>query len=488
MFEKYIQEIHEGSNVRKALTELKAMLKKPENAEAVKSEKGYSPSLFCELLDNSDAKVRKNAALVMGMLREPEFAERLVNAYCSEDILFVKSSYLEALASYDYSFCSDILLARKKELSEGNFDESELKHVSAELKQLSLMFPEAEYAKHRFHNPASPARVVLTTGKDTIPALEEAVRECGIGEEIHRISFGVAVSAKDISKLARIRIYREMLFVLNGMRSSAAAKLPADIMAGNLMELLASTHDNSGRPFRFRITSGENAGIIAEKLQALSKGRLVNAPSDYEIEFKLVPSKTGGYGVFLKLHTVKDIRFRYRADYVAASMKPVNAAMMVYLVRDYLKENAGILDPFCGVGTVLIERNRLVRAAHIYGIDIYGDAVNKARKNTAKAGGTVINFINRDYFDFRHEHLFDEIITDMPVIDRESADGFYRKFFRKSAELLKTDGIIIMFSGEKNIIKKNIRINSEFKLLREFVFNEHDGLSVYVVVRRKGGG
>ena len=45
MFEKYIQEIHEGSNVRKALTELKAMLKKPENAEAVKSEKGYSPSL-----------------------------------------------------------------------------------------------------------------------------------------------------------------------------------------------------------------------------------------------------------------------------------------------------------------------------------------------------------------------------------------------------------------------------------------------------------
>ena len=115
MFEKYIQEIHAGSNERKALTELKAMLKKPENAEAVKSEKGYSPSLFCELLDNSDAKVRKNAALVMGMLREPELAERLVNAYCSEDILFVKSSYLEALASYDYSFCSDILLARKKE-------------------------------------------------------------------------------------------------------------------------------------------------------------------------------------------------------------------------------------------------------------------------------------------------------------------------------------------------------------------------------------
>ena len=58
--------------------------------------------------------------------------------------------------------------------------------------------------------------------------------------------------------------------------------------------------------------------------------------------------------------------------------------------------------------------------------------------------GEKINFINRDYFDFTHAYLFDEIITNMPVRGRKSkeeTDTFYGSIFEKvSLELLKADG------------------------------------------------
>ncbi len=481
MFEKHLYEIHNGINLRADLIELKAMLKEEGAVRTIKSEKDYDLSLFPALLKNTDAKVRKNAALIMGILHEQGYDKALLEAYMAEATLFVKSSYLEALASYDYKPYEEILLARKKELSQGDFDDKDLKHIAQELKQLSMMFPEADNVSHKFHNPSVPVKVILTTGKDTMDALDRAIHENGITNDTQKAFCGVMVNTKDIYKLVRIRIYREMLFVINGMRSSEKGLLPSDIINGNLTELLESMHNDSHKPFRFRITAKDDVSAVAAKLQALSKGRLINAPSDYEIELKLMESKNGGYGIFLKLHTIKDERFKYRTNYVAASMKPVNAAMMVYLVKAYLKENAQILDPFCGVGTVLIERSRIVKACHIYGIDIFGDAIIKARENTAKAGNITINYINRDYFDFKHEYLFDEIITEMPACDRESADDFYGRFLDKSAGLLKDDGIIIMFSREKNLVKKHLRLNDKYKLLREFVFNEHDGISIFVI-------
>ena len=72
------------------------------------------------------------------------------------------------------------------------------------------------------------------------------------------------------------------------------------------------------------------------------------------------------------------------------------------LSKDYLKENAQIIDPFCGVGTMLIERNKKVPAREIYGTDIFGEAIVYARENTELAGAKV-NYIHSDFFDFKHD-------------------------------------------------------------------------------------
>ena len=73
-------------------------------------------------------------------------------------------------------------------------------------------------------------------------------------------------------------------------------------------------------------------------------------------------------------------------------MHPSLAALIMELAAPYLKENAQIIDPFCGVGTMLIERDIRVPAREKYGTDIFGEAIDGARENAALAGEQ-INFI-----------------------------------------------------------------------------------------------
>lgn len=94
-------------------------------------------------------------------------------------------------------------------------------------------------------------------------------------------------------------------------------------------------------------------------------------------------------------------------------MQPALAAVLAELAKPYMKENARVLDPFCGVGTLLFERNYAVHADTLYGTDIFGPAIKAARENAATAG-IPAHFINKDMRDFSHEYKFDEIITDMP--------------------------------------------------------------------------
>lgn len=125
---------------------------------------------------------------------------------------------------------------------------------------------------------------------------------------------------------------------------------------------------------------------FSAELERLSGRMLVNAPSDYEIELRLLEKRDGGYACFLKLLTIAHGRFAYRKNAVAASIHPATAAMIVALAEPYLKENAQILDPFCGVGTMLIERDIRVPAREKYGIDIFGEAIRGARENASYAG------------------------------------------------------------------------------------------------------
>ena len=483
MFDKQLKELTEGVNLRENLIYIKETLQGGNNTETLKSEKRYGISLFPGFLDNSDAKVRKNTVLIMGMLKEDGYGDIIAKRYMAETTFFVRSAYLTALKTYNYDKHLEMLKERRRELEAGSFDEADLKHAAAELKVLiALLDSGKKQVKHTFTDPKKAVQVILTTGADTREAVKEALTLNGIGE-LKQVFCGIMALTSKINKAAHIRIYKELLFPLNGMKSYDKAEIPAALAKGNLMELLEGMHRDSNGAFGFRLdVKEEDAAKLSAKIQAMSKGRLINSVSDYEIEIKLIAAKDGKYGLFFKLHTLGFDRFDYRENYVAASLNPVRAAMAVWLVRNYLEEGANVLDPFCGVGTMLIERDKLVKAGQMYGVDTFGKAIEGARINTSNAGAHA-NYINRNYFDFEHSMLFDEIITDMPVLEYGAADEFYGRFLSYSEGLLKNQGIMIVYSSEKNLLRKHLRLNGNYKLLREFTMDSRSGAGVYVLIK-----
>ena len=106
-----------------------------------------------------------------------------------------------------------------------------------------------------------------------------------------------------------------------------------------------------------------------------------------------------------------------------------------------------------------------------------------ARENASLAGER-INFIHRNYFDFQHDYKFDEIITNMPMRGKktkEEMDAFYAEFFRKSKEVLTSDGIIIMYTNETGFVKKQLRLQSSYRLLQEFTIRKKDDFRLYII-------
>ena len=202
------------------------------------------------------------------------------------------------------------------------------------------------------------------------------------------------------------------------------------------------------------------------------------------MELRLIEGKNGGFVPLLKLFTLKDGRFSYRKESYAAAMAPVQAALLMELARPWFVEGAQVLDPFCGVGTLLVERVKAGSADPLYGLDINEEAVLKARVN-AEAAGITIHYINRDVRDFRHEYLFDEIISDLPLTGRSrnllELKELYQAFFARVPELLKKGGRLFLYTSEENAFHSAFRESNGLKLLKSFLIQEKTGSRLYIL-------
>lgn len=442
-------------------------------------------------LVDPDPKVRKNAASILGVMKAPDAVDVLMDAYDAEETRFVRPEYLTALAQMGCEAYLGDFHRRLDELRAYEASENERKHVQEEISALQELILEKEgMKKHTFCGYQRTNEVVLTT----LPAFRDALSE-GLPFQKKMLKGGVRVSVADMNTVLTNRLWQEMLFVLK-CRTDAPAEpelIAKELNASDLMDILQGNH-REGAPFYFRVgVAGamprEEQSVFAKKtaeaIESAFGGMLVNSVSHYEAEIRLIVNREGKAAPYLKLFTLPDHRFRYRKYHVAASMRPSVAAGIVALAKLYFLDYAQVLDPFCGVGTLLLERRFAGPVRSAYGIDVFGEAVQKARANT-KLTGMPINYINRDYFDFSHEYAFDEIITDMPahVGSREETDDLYRRFFEKSAALLKEHGRIFCYSGEMGLVKKYLRITGMFRLLQEFCIIEKNGMYLFIMEKK----
>ncbi|WP_313134189.1 TRM11 family SAM-dependent methyltransferase [Anaerocolumna sp.] len=491
MIRDLFDSIKQGQDVRQNLIKLKAELKEEFQKTSLLYYMGGDYSILEELLTHEDAKVRKNAALIMGELKIPAFLHRLYHAYEVENQLFVKSAYLTALKGFDYTNLLPALKERWNDLNQMEIEESNKKHIQEELRCLSeLIIAKEGMEKHEFTGYDVPSKMVLLTNRNFKNITLDQLK----GIQAKEFNAGILLKTDHLEEILWIRTYSELLFILDDLKTCRMnVEEAADAIAGSsLIEFLNKRHKGK-EPYYFRIELKsklplDKKSTLAKKLGTeitrRSNQKLVNSASNYEFELRLIENKEGNFNVLVKLYTLKDERFLYRKNTIAASIQPVNAAFLAELAKEYMKEDAQVLDPFCGVGTMLIERNYLVQANTMYGLDIYADAIQKGQENTKEAHA-IIHYINRDFFDFKHEYLFDEIFTNMPraIGHKEEDEIFriYRRFFEKAPEHLKHEGVIIMYTHNRDYVKKLAGKNI-YSLEAEYEISKKEG--AYLMVLR----
>ncbi|GAA1573379.1 hypothetical protein GCM10009804_32490 [Kribbella hippodromi] len=134
--------------------------------------------------------------------------------------------------------------------------------------------------------------------------------------------------------------------------------------------------------------------LVGERIARLVGGQYHSrrggvVPPDDRAEWRVVlDGKT--LWIALRPYAVPLHRRVWRQRTVPGSLHPPVAAAMARLAR--LAPGQGVLDPFCGAGTVLLEAQSLEPGASYVGVDRERAAIAAARVNGARLGGSGISW------------------------------------------------------------------------------------------------
>ncbi len=482
-----VRQLKNSEDKRAALIEFKNSLKQG-TARLSDDDAKY----MITLLSNPDAKSRKNVAQILGIANAELSRDALIEKYENEETEFVKASYILAIKDMYIDDIKDKLEELRKGLSAREVTEENKKHIDEQMSAFDAILGK-KIGKHTFTGYDIESDIILITqrglGNLTADSFEASVKKV--------LNIGVSAKVDDLNSILELRTYKELLFTIPELKRvpDDPYKIAEVLAGGELRTFLKLRHDNDD-PWSYRLSV---VSSMDEKKKALfikrfagelmrhSESYFVNSASDYELEIRLLENREGGFTLMIKLFTIPDERFSYRKEVISAGIRPDLAANLVKLSADYIRPGVQVLDPFCGTGTMLIERTKYMDAYPLYGIDIFAEAIEKARIN-AEAAGVEINFINRDYFDFKHKYLFDEIFTNMPFSmnpeDADDINDLYRKFFLYSARFLKPNSFVIMYVRDIESAREYASESGYF-LEKEVQISEKEG-SYLCIYRYKG--
>ena len=496
----FYEELQNGNNIRENLIQLKKQWQDKNAMEEFQQEYQDAVSEFLRLLSHQDAKIRKNSALLIGMLKDQSSLQQLWSVYKEEQTRFVKSAYLKSMAQLDCMELKEEIQLHYKQLMEYQPAQDELKHIQEERQQLlGILSKLGALKKHKFIGYERKNQLLFTAGhgvRETLAAELKNYTEDEDQQQLHPL--GVMVDTCHMEKIMQARCYREMLFLLKGNHHlpQDPSIIAGELAASNLLQILEECHQGEA-PFYFRLEIRSRMNLeeksnfakkLAGELEQITSQKLQNSTKGYEIELRFIENKEGTFFPCLKLYTLRDHRFSYRRETIASAMHPALAAALMEMADPYLEEDAIVLDPFCGTGTLLIERQKHLSLRDCYGVDIFGEAIRCARINTASAGYE-INYITRDYFEFTSRHLFDEVFADFPVRGkktREEQDKFYTSFFDQVETMMQPHGKLFLYTNESGFVKKNLRLHPDFILKKEVEIRKKDGSCFFIIEYAKG--
>lgn len=495
MVREYYEAVQAGQDVRANLIRLRDALKEEKNRRAFAYLLGGDFSQLTSLLKNEDPKVRRNAALILGKMESEDLLPVLFDAYERETTRFVRADYLRAISELDYGRLVDRLERQLARLRSAEILPEEQKHVSEEMRTLqSLVLKYRKPAPHQFQGYHSQQEMILVTNRCQREATARQIKK----GTVTMLGGGIRVKGAQVGDVLGIRTWSELLFPLTvrSLDIRDPEKAGEKLLCAGLNGIMEELHGGEA-PYYFRIElkgrtdrdkRGDYIRKLSDSLERASGGSWINSTAAYEAEIRLLEKKDGTFAAMLKLYTIPDRRFAYRQEVIASSISPVNAALTVELAKPYLKEGAQVLDPFCGVGTMLVERAKAVPAGAMYGVDIFGEAIDRAWINTENSGCRAW-YVNRDFFDFTHEYLFDEVITDLPQATtargKAEIQQLYGKFLDKAPVHLKDGAVLVLYASEGQAAAEEAGKRTQYKTEKRFMINEKTGTEVLILRFRK---
>jgi len=447
------------------------------------------------LLSHEKPKVRKNAARLIGELYLPGDFEALQNALFSEGTKFVLPSLVLALGNAGEEAANAL-----KQFSDAlpkDYPPEDEKHVTELREALAAARSRCETKKRReFTGLKAPADILLSVQPNCEKLLLDEALKKGIG--LKKTPMGPVARTTDYREIFALRTFEEALFplgIIPAPRGESRQALSewaqgARAAAERFLALLSSCL-SGGAPYPYRIELrgeiGDRKAAISALAMALGEtGGLLNSPSAYDAEFRAACEK-GKTRLYAKLFVPEDPRFSYRKGAVSASIHPVNAAALMRFALPYLKENARVIDPCCGSGTLLIERAKLgLPVSDLLGVDIDGKALEIARKN-AEAAKVKAGFVRSDAARFSPKHPGDELFANLPFGTRvgtaESNAAFYRSLVNRLDRLLAPNGVAVFYTTQFAPLSRLLK-DANWQIVDSMRF-EAGGLSPFGIVARR---
>lgn len=409
-----------------------------------------------KLIGIADDKARKSAYKLVGICAPDACAVKLAQALKNEKTHYVRPSVILALGN---------TRSPERYLKNYVIEPGEPKHMEAERDALKKAL--AKVTAPSVKKPAAfklPEWCTLTSINQS--ALVAELKAKGVSFRPSRIRGAVEAPTAQCKTL---RCYERAMFRIAEMGAYHKA---------------AQTLNDMGCKGQFyRIEAGS---LRPEKrrdaIQAVSAGLApfgyTDNPSAYTLELRLLAGQI--YAIFA------DTRFAYRKQSVAASINPVTAASIMRLCEPYMRENASVLDPFCGSGTMLIERAHLKPSATLVGVDISGHAIKAACANR-RASGIRMALIHGDILGYGAAR-YDEIIANMPfgirVLAHASNIKLYAAFADKLLTLLNDDGYAFLLTQEKKLLREEAGKRPALRIIHEENF-ESGGLCPTLFIIKK---
>ncbi len=490
-------------NPRVILSVMRDILKKEKPKGMLRRTIGNSKEKLADLLQHSDPKVRKNVCGIIGELGDPAYLESLYRAYSFEDQLFVRYSYVLAIGNCGSSVdaerlrtLQEDLLLKEKDSKDDNSLIANNKHINEEKLALTRAIDKlSPPVRHEFKGFENPVPMLLTVMNYqyqlTLKELDENSIEGRLVEE------GILIEEKDLDKVYSCRTFYDLFYPLDECKDLDFdyKEIAAAIIDSNIVGFLNQCHTSeSNSPFGYRVEfktadynrdRSEFVKNLARELDESSSGALKNSPSSYEVEIRIV-EKNNLCSVYLKLYSFKDNRFEYRKNDLATSINPITAAIVVKSIEKWLRPSAKVIDPFCGTGTMLIERAKLEEYGTLTGVDIFRTAISAATINS-KLANVDIDLIDEDILEYSTPELFDELITNMPFDNKSATHNkyadLYSGFVKKIPNLVRPGGMAFVYTIEKQLFREVLMDNEKLELLQEIKI-ESGRLTPHVFVLR----